>query len=414
VGAAAVVVADKLVEAICGTALALGVWSLRPSMMALRVARLAAALAGRETATAGDATLAVRLVLAPRATRMPQRHEPAPEEQPDPPPSERQPDEPNSDEQPSDEPPSDAPNPADPPPAQDQDIPAGELAEILLAAAKSAIPAGLLDLLKAVAPQRARGSGTSGAMQKAGARGRPAGIRRALPQHGARLNLVETLRAAAPWQRLRQRETGETSRIQVRADDFHVTRHRPRTETTTIFAVDASGSSAAARLAEAKGAVELLLADCYVRRDSVAVIGFRGKTASILLPPTRSLVRAKRALAGLPGGGGTPIAAGLDCAAALAEQVRQRGQTPTIVMLTDGRANVGRDGLGGRAKAQEEALAAAAALRASGTACLLVDISPRPAPQGQMLADAMGARYVALPYADANLLSQAVRVAIGS
>jgi magnesium chelatase subunit D len=144
------------------------------------------------------------------------------------------------------------------------------------------------------------------------------------------------------------------------------------------------------------------------------VIGFRAKTASILLPPTRSLVRAKRALAGLPGGGGTPIAAGLDCAAALAEQVRQRGQTPTIVILTDGRANVGRDGLGGRAKAQEEALAAAAALRASGTACLLVDISPRPAPQGQMLAEAMGARYVALPYADATLLSQAVRVAIGS
>ena len=59
-------------------------------------------------------------------------------------------------------------------------------------------------------------------------------------------------------------------------------------------------------------AVELLLADCYVRRDEVAVIAFRGKGAELLLPPTRSLVRAKRALAGLPGGGGTPLAHALE------------------------------------------------------------------------------------------------------
>ena len=54
-------------------------------------------------------------------------------------------------------------------------------------------------------------------------------------------------------------------------------------------------------MAEAKGAVELLLADCYVRRDRVALIAFRGTDAELLLPPTRSLARARRSLAGLPG-----------------------------------------------------------------------------------------------------------------
>ena len=83
------------------------------------------------------------------------------------------------------------------------------------------------------------------------------------------------------------------------------------------------------RLAEVKGAIELLLVDCYVRRDSVALIAFRGKTAELVLPPTRSLARAKRVLAGLPGGGGTPIASGLEAALALADRVRRHWNQPS-------------------------------------------------------------------------------------
>jgi magnesium chelatase subunit D len=201
-------------------------------------------------------------------------------------------------------------------------------------------------------------------------------------------------------------------RVQVRAEDFHITRIKQKTGTTTLFVVDASGSSALHRLAEAKGAVELLLADCYVRRDQVAVIAFRGKTAEILLPPTRSLVRAKRSLSGLPGGGGTPLATAIDAAASLADDIRRKGQTPVIVMLTDGRANVARDGSGGREKAMADAMASATRLRLSQAAVLLIDTSPQPQASALQLAHAMTARYLPLPHAGANAMSQAVRSAL--
>ncbi|MEY6433996.1 VWA domain-containing protein, partial [Thioalkalicoccus limnaeus] len=234
---------------------------------------------------------------------------------------------------------------------------------------------------------------------------------------GERMNVVETLRAAAPWQRIRRAERGrdgagsERARVEVRAEDFRITRYKQRSETTTIFVVDASGSAALHRLAEAKGAVELLLADCYVRRDRVALIAFRGREAELLLPPTRSLVRAKRSLAGLPGGGGTPLAAGLDAALALADAVQRRGGTPVLILLTDGRANIARDGSGGRARAEEDALASARLVRVAELTALLVDTSPRPQERASRLAQEMGATYLPLPHADASILSRAVQAA---
>ncbi|MBS0529648.1 MAG: VWA domain-containing protein, partial [Proteobacteria bacterium] len=197
-------------------------------------------------------------------------------------------------------------------------------------------------------------------------------------------------------------------RILIRKDDFRIARFKQRSETTTVFVVDASGSAALHRLAEAKGAVELLLADCYIRRDQVAMIAFRGQVAELLLPPTRSLARAKRSLAGLPGGGGTPLAAGLDAAFALADLIRRKGQTPTVILLTDGRANIARDGAQGRPRAEEDAMNAARQLRAAGITAVLVDTSPRPGPVGAQLASEMGARYLPLPHADASTLSKAI------
>jgi magnesium chelatase subunit D len=78
--------------------------------------------------------------------------------------------------------------------------------------------------------------------------------------------------------------------------DVRVRQFEERSDRAIIFVVDASGSAALARLAEAKGAIELLLGEAYARRDHVALVAFRGDGADILLPPTRSLVQTKRRL----------------------------------------------------------------------------------------------------------------------
>ena len=401
---------DPVLVALCEAAAVLGVDSPRAVMQALRVARAHCAWCARDEVDADDAALAARLVLAPRATRHPvQEAEPEdddapPDRPPDPPPDLPPPEPPES---PETQPPAEDLPPADPPP--------GALDELVLQAALAALPPDLLSRLKAERAGRdtARALGKTGALQKSGLRGRPIGARRGEPRAGQRLNVVETLRAAAPWQKLRRQAAGPAShrRIEVRADDFHVTRLRPKRQSTTIFAVDASGSSALNRLAEAKGAVELLLADCYVRRDQVAVISFRGRGAELLLPATRSLVRAKRALAGLPGGGGTPLAAAIDAATGLADSARRRGESPLVVLLTDGRANVALDGTGGRARAEADALQAAWRLRLAGVPVLLIDTSPLPSAQASRLAQQMLATYLPLPQAGAQAVSRAVLAA---
>ena len=413
--------AAESVQALCAAAMALGIDSLRASLFAARAARAAAALAGSDNVEEEHIAVAARLVLAPRATRLP----PAPEEQDAQPPQEEvSPPEPA--ENPAPEPPPESPKDEqddtkndDSDEADSQPPDPQELAERVLEAVQAAIPAGLLASLKIGALQRAKSptSGSAGAEQKNALRGRPVGARKGEPRAGQRINVLETLRAAAPWQRLRRSTLPPTStkalRVVVRKEDFHVTRFRQLGQTTTVFVVDASGSSALNRLAEAKGAVELLLADCYVRRDSVAVLAFRGKVAEVLLPPTRSLARAKRSLAGLPGGGGTPLATAIDAAAALAGQIKRKGQTPIVVLLTDGKANIARDGSAGRGPAASDALAAAAQLRATGVSTLLVDTSPQPQSSAEQLAAAMGAQYLALPYGGAQSLNQAVRAMAG-
>ncbi|MEE3500818.1 magnesium chelatase subunit D [Acidiphilium acidophilum] len=400
---ARVVVPDGIAAALCGTAAALGIGSLRGTILALRAARAAAALAGRGTVTEADAILAARLILAPRATTLP-----APEQQAERQ-AEPQPEPQTSEAEPRSSTPDEVPEERGEPGRTPEDM-----ADRVLDAARIALP---LDLLAALAmhghtpPARSAGGG---AVDRAagGMRGRPAGVRPGRPGNGARLAVIDTLRAAAPMQRLRRRDRAASAggpRVMVRAEDFRIKRFIAPVRAVAIFAVDASGSSALNRLAEAKGAIQLLLADCYVRRDQVALIAFRNRAAEVLLPPTGALARARRSLAALPGGGATPLALGIDAARDMALAERHRGARPLIVVLTDGGANIGRDGKPGREAAGRDARGAAQSCAAAGLAAMVIDTAPRRNPFAAELARLMEGRYLPLPFADAAALSHAVR-----
>lgn len=378
---------DEAMGAIAGTAAALGVHSVRALIHAGEAARAHAVISGNDIAQQADLEAAARLVLAPRATQLP----PPPEEpEADDPPPPEEPGETSSD--------------------NDQQSADQKLEDKVVEAAAAAIPADLLEqLAKGLAPRQSGGSG-SGQKRKSGLRGKPLGARPGMPRGGARLAMIDTLRAAVPWQGVRKREAGadKDAPLIMRKDDLRVRRFEEKAARVTIFAVDASGSAAAARLAEAKGAVELMLAQAYVTRSEVALIAFRGEVAELLLPPTRSLTRARRALAELPGGGGTPLAMGLHAARELAASVRAKGRTPSVIVLTDGRANIDAAGQPGRKQAGEDAESAAKAIAREGIDALVVDISARASREGGQLADAMNARYLALPRADAKTLHAAI------
>ncbi|MFZ4069445.1 MAG: magnesium chelatase subunit D [Caulobacterales bacterium] len=363
-------------HALAAAAAALGADSLRATLFAARTAKALAALAGRDRVVDDDLAAAAALVLSPRATQA--RADAPPPDTPTSPPDRK-----------DDSP---APSPTDP----------QALDDMVIAAALGAVPERVLAALAAAGGAKTQSGGGAGAQRIGKKRGRPIGVRVGDPRSNARLALIDTLRAAAPWQRVRGAREGE---VKVTRGDLRVRRFAERREASVIFIVDASGSAAFQRLAEVKGAIELILAQAYVARTHVALVAFRKTGAEVLLAPTRALARARACLAGLPGGGATPLAAGLDVGFALSLAERAKGRSVLAILMSDGRANVSRDGAAGRAHAQADAQAAAAQFRTAGLSSVFVDTGRWPEPDNQVLAAAMGARYAPLPFADARGLS---------
>ncbi|WP_299658040.1 magnesium chelatase subunit D [uncultured Tateyamaria sp.] len=366
-----------------------GITSLRAPTLALRTARAHANLMGRNHLTDADLEVAATLVYPHRATVIPEDLEEA-----------------------------DTP----PPPPQSDDCPRGDNdendafpdADMLVEAVKSLLPPDLLNGLVPAGTTRKSGGTGAGQKRTSNRRGRPLPSRPGRLDGTSRIDLIATLRAAAPWQPLRREQQPNRSGLLIRPSDIRLKRYAEQSDRLLIFTVDASGSAAVSRLGEAKGAIELLLADAYASRDHVALISFRGAEAETLLPPTRSLVQTKRRLSALPGGGGTPLASGLQHALLLAQQTKGKGLTPTVILVTDGRANVALDGSANRGQAAEDSVAMASALRATGTAALVIDMSNRPQTTLQDLSRTLDAPYVALPRADAQRLSGAVTAALDS
>lgn len=374
-----VIIPADIIEQLVMLAVSFGITSLRAPSFALRAAGAHAALNGRTTLDTDDISAAVMLVFAHRATQLPETSE-----QNEPPP------------------------PQDQHKTQNQNDGLNIPDDLLVDAINACLPAGLLDRSSAGKGKTGAGSGA----KRAGARrGRP------LPagtsgNSDASIDLIATLRAAVPWQTLRKRGQPQSIRPVIYPSDLRNRRYETLSDRLLIFVVDASGSAAMARLSEAKGAVELMLAGAYARRDHVALITFRGTKADVLLPPTRSLVQTKRRLAELPGGGATPLASGLTAAFTMAQTASRKGMTPTVITLTDGRANIALDGQPNRPRAASDAQDIARKLANGGIDALVIDTTLRPDRTLRALADTMRAKYIALPRTDAQSVSAAVSASL--
>jgi magnesium chelatase subunit D len=237
-------------------------------------------------------------------------------------------------------------------------------------------------------------------------RGRYSGAE--MPKDGRQPDVAidATIRQAASSGRAHDGEMA----IRVEPEDVRSKVRKRRVGASIVFCVDASGSMGASnRMEAAKGAVLDLLVDAYKRRDRVGLVSFRGDSAEVVLVPTSSVELAQMRLRKMETGGATPLAAGMERALELlaAELRRDAKAVPWLVLVTDGRANVGLSGGLG----SDDARMMAARVGESKVHTLVLDTTEgmAAASAARELARAAGGEYVRLPRAKADTMTGIVR-----
>lgn len=402
--------AGRAVRRIAEAAISLGVEGNRADIFAVKAARANAALGGRDRISDEDIIAAIQLVLLPRATTYP-----APEER------KEETDDVGNDEAINEEGGGDNRTGSDDSSGDDFiEEPDRSIEELIVEAMDSPAPADALKL-----PRGKPGRGASGRRTQVldHARGRYVGSRSGRNKN-VRVAIDATLRASAPHQRARHnRKIGPRShgandkKVRITSDDLRFKKFKRKAGILFIFAVDASGSMALNRMAQAKGALARLLQQAYLHRDKVALISFRRSTAETILAPTRSVEVAKRIVDSLPAGGATPIAAALVEALSLARLARSQGLSRAMLLLfTDGRANVGLQAEGrkepsrGAESIPEELRRIGRVLETENIEAVVIDTRPKfvSTGEGQALAELIGGRFLYLPRADTAAIYNAV------
>jgi magnesium chelatase subunit D len=414
-------ISDEQVAGIARAAQALGVEGNRADVFAAQAAMANAALGGRTEVDDEDLELAARLVLMPRATRLPEVE--------------------TKDEQTTkDERPKTVEDNHDDESAENNSQ-QSDIQELMLSAIETELSSDILNL--PFAAQRRAGSGSRGEALNA-RRGRFVRAVEGSPR-GNRIAVLQTLMAAAPWQKSRSQNQEQSTKDEMRTNktnderrasfveshtrvvhpsidrrplslvikksDLRVKRYRDKSGALFVFVVDASGSMALNRMREAKGAVARLLQSVYVHRDRVALVAFKGKSAQVLLPMSQSVERAKRELDVLPTGGGTPLASALLTAWQTAQQAQAQGISQSIfVLMTDGRGNVALNDERQPSSIENELRQIASLIRADGVQSIVIDTQANYLSRGEApkLAGWLGGKYVYLPNAKAEQIAQVV------